>query len=92
MFLACIPFIFEACVYMGYSIIAAALGGIITIVYSVKIYFITSYGFQNNDNYRAKLAIIVSLKLNLKKPVNTKRILISTAAEPCFTGTAATLL
>lgn len=63
---------------MGFFIIAVALGGIITIVYSVKIYFITSYGFQNNDNYRAKLAIIVILELNLKKPVNTKRILIST--------------
>ena len=77
---------------MGFSIIAAALGGIVTIVYSVKIYLITSYGFQNNDNYRTKLAIIVILKLNLKKPVNTKRILISTAATACFTGTAATLL
>ena len=71
---------------MGFSIIAAALGGIVTIVYSLKIYFITSYGFQNNDNYRTKLAIIVILKLNLKKPVNTKRILISTAATACFTG------
>ena len=50
---------------MGFSIIAAALGGIVTIVYSVKIYFITSYGFQNNDNYRTKLTIIVILKLNL---------------------------
>lgn len=77
---------------MGFSIIAVALGGKITIVYSVKIFFITSYGFQSNDNYRAKLSIIVILKLNLKKPVNTKRILISTAATACFTGTAATLL
>ena len=77
---------------MGHSIIAAALGGIVTIVYSVKIYFISSYVFQNNDNYRAKLAIIVILKLNLKKPVKTKRTLISTAATACFTGTAATLL
>ena len=59
LFLVCISFIVEACVYMGFSIIAVALGGIITIVYSVKIFFITSYGFQNNDNYRAKLAIIV---------------------------------
>ena len=57
--LVCISFIAEACVYMGFSIIAVALGAIITVVYSVKIFFITSYGFQNNDNYRAKLAIIV---------------------------------
>ena len=92
MFLACIPFIFEACVYMGFSIIAAVLGGIITIVCSVKIYFITSYGFQNNDNYRTKLAIIVILKINFKNPGNTKRILISKAATACFTGTRATLL
>lgn len=77
---------------MVFSIIAVALGGIITIVYSVRIYFITSYGFQNNDNYRTELAIIVILKINFKKPVNTKRILISTAATACFTGKAATLL
>ena len=77
---------------MGFSIITVALGGKITIVYSVKIFFITSYGFQSNDNYCAKLSIIVILKLNLKKPVNTKRTLISTAATACFTGTAATLL
>ena len=44
---------------MLFSIIAAALGGIIAIIYSVEIYFITSYGFQNNHNYHAKLAIIV---------------------------------
>ena len=71
---------------MGYFIIAAALGGIVTIVYSVKIYIISSYVFQNNDNYRAELAIIVSLKLNLKKPVNTKRILISTPVNPVLQG------
>ena len=44
---------------MLFSIIAAALGGIIAIIYSVEIYFITSYGLQNSHNYHAKLAIIV---------------------------------
>ena len=58
--LVCIsPYIFQACVYMLFSIIAAALGGIIAIIYSVEIYFITSYGLQNSHNYHAKLAIIV---------------------------------
>ena len=40
LFLVCISFIVEACVYMGFSIIAVALGGIITIVYSVKIFLL----------------------------------------------------
>ena len=44
---------------MLFSIIAAALGGIIAIIYSVEIYFITSYGFQNSHNHHAKMAIIV---------------------------------
>ena len=44
---------------MLFSIIAAALGGVIAIIYSVEIYFITSYGLQNSHNYRSKLAIIV---------------------------------
>ena len=58
--------IFQAAVFMGFSITSALLGGLIILIYSFWIDVITSYRSNNSSHYDAKFAVaIITLILGI---------------------------
>lgn len=51
--------IFQAAVFMGFSITSALLGGLIILIYSFWIDVITSYRSNNSSHYDAKFAVAI---------------------------------